>query len=109
MNNDLISRRKLDGMRLVTIGFVDVKPDKRTQGWNECIDYIQKNAPTVDAEPVRHGRWITKHDILGNELDVCSACGEEAVGYDTHMGDYVTVATDFCPNCGAKMDLEETR
>lgn len=45
----------------------------------------------TDAEPVRHGRWISHGSYF-----TCSACGEEQYGIDT--GRY------YCPNCGAKMD-----
>lgn len=45
-SNDLISRRKLDGMRLAMLDFV--RPDQHTKGWNECITYIQQSAPAVD-------------------------------------------------------------
>lgn len=61
-------------------------------------------APTVDAEPVRHGKWIgTEFDGYADGVPVyyewkCSACGciveEEEPTWI------------FCPNCGAKMDGE---
>lgn len=69
----------------------------------DCAAKIE-NLPAVDAEPVRHAKWVHKTDSLGNKIDVCSACEEEAVGYDGHHGDYITVPTDYCPHCGAKMD-----
>lgn len=47
-------------------------------------------APTVDAEPVRHGRWI-------NDTDTCSECGQYVYHGDSR---------NYCPNCGAKMDEE---
>ena len=54
-----------------------------------------ENAPTIDAEPVRHGRWI--HDI--NNLYGCSEClGRETMSQKK--------LKPYCPNCGAKMDLE---
>ena len=60
-------------------------------------------APTVDAVPVVHGRWIPiEYDGFadGNpvwDLWECSECQEE------HRGDEDTL-TPYCPNCGAKMD-----
>lgn len=48
------------------------------------------NAPTIDAEPVRYGRWINHGSYF-----TCSVCGEEQYGIDT--GRY------YCQNCGAKM------
>ena len=56
-------------------------------------DLLDK-APTVDAEPVRHGRWI--YGItLNHEWKKCSEClvSQDIFGCFT-----------YCPNCGAKMD-----
>ena len=50
-------------------------------------------APTIEAEPVRHGRWI--HDI--NNLYGCSECMEREAMSPKKLKNY-------CPNCGAKMD-----
>lgn len=69
--------------------------------------FIKKHI-AVDGTKVRHGEWVKKNS---NPLDgeySCSACGSE---YDFGDGD-VTPIDDFdwiyCPNCGAKMDLEAT-
>ena len=51
------------------------------------------HAPTVDVEPVRHGRWMF-HDDDHWPWVTCSECGY----YMDH-----TRKTAFCPNCGAKM------
>ncbi len=56
------------------------------------------DAPSVEAEPVRHGRWIEKPYLLGTSR-FCSLCGSN---YGMPHEVY-----NFCPNCGAKMDLEE--
>ena len=57
-----------------------------------------EHAPTVDAVPVKHGRWINMKDGNGE----CSACGRKIKGiYDDDNADR------FCRSCGAKMDLEE--
>lgn len=51
--------------------------------------------PTVDAEPVRRGKWIEVGSGF-NYLFECSECGWKD-GYpfnDRHK---------YCPNCGAKM------
>ena len=53
------------------------------------------NAPTVDAVEVVHGRWIVKgQDVF------CSNCDKE--GGHNEWG--ASVFSDYCPNCGAKMD-----
>ena len=56
-----------------------------------------KNAPAVDAEPVRHGRWREVAEGEGGHLMECSVCKE----WLFHNFDYVS---NYCPNCGAKMD-----
>lgn len=47
--------------------------------------------PTIEAEPVRHGRWIKQE----NGMNVCSACEAKRVS-----------RFNFCGNCGAKMDAD---
>lgn len=46
--------------------------------------------PTVDAEPVRHGKWIPWKYHDGFRCEIC----KEPV-YNKYK---------YCPNCGAKMD-----
>lgn len=67
-----------------------------------CIEIINdiKNTPAVDAEPVRHGKWIEidpRKDVEGwIEYDYqCSICKE--ISWE---------GTNYCPNCGARMDGE---
>ena len=48
--------------------------------------------PAADVAPVRHGRWIASHD----EFCACSICK-----YPVYV---VCNQTNYCPNCGARMD-----
>ena len=57
-----------------------------------------EEAPTVDAEPVRHGHWLTSP----TGWLYCSECEGEPPCE-------INVRTDYCPNCGAKMDEVEER
>ena len=58
--------------------------------------------PTIEAEPVRHGRWIeTRHTPIGDTMYCdcnCSNCNFEIT---REKGRY----PKFCENCGARMDL----
>ena len=59
-------------------------------------------APTVDAIPVRHGKWIYS-GIRGRfPACACSECGNVENADWAILGDNV----NYCPNCGAKMDGE---
>lgn len=49
-------------------------------------------APAADVESVKHGCWIINSD---GYYPQCSECMKEPQG---------RVMTDWCPNCGAKMD-----
>lgn len=70
--------------RLVRLGALSIK---------SALD----EEPTIEAESVRHGRWVKRgQDIF------CSECDEES-GY-TWAG--ASRYSDYCPNCGARMDLE---
>lgn len=54
---------------------------------------------------VKHGKWLpVEPDTRGCTYRfTCSVCGGYTTYYeDTHGCDY-----NYCPNCGAKMDLED--
>lgn len=53
--------------------------------------------PAADVEPVRHGRWETNSDRPDSLICSICKCGFDMWKHDPH---------NFCPNCGAKMDLE---
>ncbi len=57
-----------------------------------------KALPTIDAEPVRKGKWMWDHHTAEY---FCSECGKryEYVIQEIDQGEY-----RYCPNCGAKMD-----
>ena len=62
------------------------------------IQRLIADTPTVDVAPVRHGWWIDK-----GEYAVCTECdGRSGTQYDGV--EPIPLMTQFCPNCGAKMD-----
>lgn len=89
-------------MRLIDASKFDLKGAEIT--WLEQRDYaitahkekIYK-IPTVDAAPVKHGEWVEEEDRVNHWH--CSECG--SVWGLAHK------VMKHCPNCGAKMDLEE--
>lgn len=60
------------------------------------------NAPTIDAEPVRHGKWDDKRVAFFRK---CSECGATVKNNlpDVFL-DYDIRDLHYCPNCGAKME-----
>lgn len=60
--------------------------------------------PTVDAAPVKHGRWIEKEGFDGDYYYTCSIC---QCDWTTIDGTPTENNMRYCPECGAKMDLEE--
>lgn len=65
-----------------------------------------KNAPIIEAEPVRHGKWKGDTSVAFHGMDEsdnpiyrdiivwnCSCCGRRTV-----------IRENYCPHCGAKMD-----
>lgn len=53
---------------------------------------------TIEAEPVRHGRWIPDSDKHAFSEE-CSVCGEGVLWDDGRLHHY-----NYCPHCGAKME-----
>ena len=64
--------------------------------FEEAILKIQ----TADVAPVVHGRWISKNPHGYEWTFVCSNCGY-VDGYPFND------RSNYCPNCGAKMDEKE--
>ena len=75
---------------LAVAGWNTGQPTSWGQAYEEASDIVD-NAPTIEAEPVRHGKW----EYIGGYgyQHRCSKCFMCA-GY----------RTNYCPNCGAKMD-----
>ena len=63
------------------------------------FDEMIEELPTADVEPVRHGRWE-------NGNPICPVCGGDKFK-DLDADIWCDWQPAFCPNCGAKMDLEE--
>ena len=69
--------------------------DERTQ-----MKFMIADAPTIDAEPVRHGKWVFNPSDAFEAMFAkpkCSECGFESAD-----------GGNYCPNCGCRMDEEWT-
>ena len=75
--------------------------------WSRAFELfveILDDEPTIEAEPVRHGKWTEKAIQDCGHMDLqeakCSECGRWLqTPYNYYFIDYV-----YCPNCGAKME-----
>lgn len=68
---------------------------KEAYGTSEYTDEIIK---ALSAEPRKMGKW--KYSYL-EETGECSCCG-----YEHYLGTYREYSTNYCPNCGAKMEAK---
>ena len=65
----------------------------RTAAFNKLLSDIDI-IPAADVAPVRRGRWLQFHSTAAGDIQYCSAC---------EIG--CTWKPNYCPNCGAKMDI----
>lgn len=67
----------------------------------DSITFHTKHGKEVKFAKVRHGRWIIdgRRFSCGYVWMHCSVCGKEDI--DSHV-----TKTNYCPNCGARMDSE---
>lgn len=72
--------------------------------YNQCnltVGFAAALMPEIEAEPVRHGRWIeTRYNPVGDTMYCdcnCSNCNFEIT---REKGRY----PKFCENCGARME-----
>lgn len=71
----------------------------------ECLAAV-KNTPTIEAKPVQHGRWVKRTGMMPPEFHGkhgCSLCGRFALSRQIGREEL----SNYCPYCGAKMDLKE--
>lgn len=97
MTSDCIYRDTLLKDIEENVVFSGQTPNAEIVGANKVISRI-KAAPVADVAPVVHGEWLGRR---GGFFDfaVCSNCKE-----DYPLGG---ATLDYCPHCGAKMDLAE--
>ena len=66
----------------------------------EWVRLIQAT-PAADVAPVVRGRWMYELADNGWANYMCSKCG-----YQRNVDVHVVMDWDYCPYCGARMDLE---
>ena len=72
--------------------------------FNVIINAVIDKQPTIEAEPVKHGKWIFKPTFPNDDSEfpmgslVCSICG-------SHHSN--ATPCNYCDNCGARMNKDE--
>lgn len=72
--------------------------------WATIIRQVSKVidcAPTIEATPVVHGKWIWADDGYCR----CSECKQKAPVIRQYQDEPITTMTSYCHYCGAKMDM----
>ena len=67
--------------------------DHYTSGFDEAVTRVE-NFPAADVAEVRHGRWLCV-DTDTEQFFLCNRCKKKEYW-----------ESNYCPNCGAKMDEE---
>ena len=104
-----MGKHAIGGMRSMIVP--NRKADIRFRKKSYLRNYAE-NLPSVDVAPVRHGRWefrrSEKHKF--NTDAVCTACNTAVDSHPEnnleHRQTSIKKKLRYCPNCGAKMDLE---
>lgn len=77
----------------------------RACAYADAMDFIDA-IPAADVQPVKRGCWeeVTDYGGWGDTHYRCSVCGEEWYLEDGKPKDN---DMNFCPRCGARMDLKD--
>lgn len=88
----LFNEKFKETQKLIEAG--ETQLNNLAEGFTEA-DEVVRSVPPADVQEVRHGKW--KFDRFDNAW--CSVCH--------HCGSNDAEVSNYCSNCGAKMDLEE--
>ena len=114
--NELCSEEPCEPSDCDWMAFIDKEPaaDVVSKGLYEQIkwerdvalaqleEYGVSLGEKADVVEVRHGRWVSVQHKLAR---VCSVCNRDE---PYKFADVDADVYNYCPNCGAKMDKEET-
>ena len=102
--SDLISRDNLSKYKEKLGCDEPIEVDAYYSGWNNAIDCIIKNEPSAQTEP-KKGQWEEKSVFEGEiqewQSARCSVCNK----YHTTPYLYYFDSFNYCPNCGASMEV----
>ena len=70
----------------------------------ETVMEYAETLPTTEVAPVVHAKWIPAGTF--DDFAKCSACGNQDHPLHAVCGGYSREPYNYCPHCGAKMDLD---
>lgn len=118
--------KKWDGVRILAeyidrTGILHICDEIIAEEWNSKVAPVSwadaykqfkddiERCPVADVQEVKHGRWTEIIDTINwfyRDTAVCSVCGNCIDCSDEYDMDDIQYQFKYCPNCGAKMDLE---
>ena len=96
---DELSMSKFHPVPYTHITPKDADAESYKWGWNDAVDAIMSEAPTID--PVKHGRWLRTNYTDYDDTWECSECGATWTFLEGTPKDN---EANYCPHCGTKMD-----
>ena len=95
--------------RQYTGGFSFEEERAWTVGFHQGISFALSDiaaVPAADVQPVRHGRWGHRW-VCSNMTGYVFACSCSECGKPTYRISTIEPMPPYCPNCGAKMEVNE--
>ena len=108
---DLIERYKITAnLPSVLMNYCNRFNSKQLESITEMIYELENSIESADVQPIRHGRW----DFQGYQLFKCTNCKEmftqdQLEAMQNHKDCEECTFPNFCPNCGARMDLGDEK
>lgn len=90
--------KKEEALRVISDVLFETDPSGKEQIAVLKCSHSVRELPTADVVPEIHGSWRNS-GVPDSMLSACSVCGFGCGAYSFR----------YCPNCGAKMDLEESK
>ena len=90
--------KKEEALRVICDVLFETDPSGKEQIAVLKCSHSGRELPTADVVPEIHGSWRNS-GVPDSMLSACSVCGFGCGAYSFR----------YCPNCGAKMDLEESK
>lgn len=92
-------------------GFFQYSPSTNHMILKMEVEKVARDLEAADVAPVVHGRWIYDRNATDWGIGgyICSECKTKNNNLPCNRIKTVSVCSGakFCPNCGAKMDLED--